>query len=224
MTAPVTNVDLVIVRDEGTVDVVGPRDVYLDVDATRGAVYMDVSVVGQRGPTGDTGPEGPPGPTGATGAQGVKGDTGATGAQGPTGATGAQGPQGATGATGSPGLTWRGTWSSATAYAVNDAVGYAGASGTVSSYRALQAHTNQSPVEGTSTAYWGLLAQAGAKGATGATGAQGPQGIQGPPGPLPVFAASASIRWKGTGTAGDPFIAEIIPGPYSKLTSDFSGT
>src|SRR5207244_3714516 len=68
---------------------------------------------------------------GATGATGTTGATGATGATGPQGPQGPQGPAGATGttgATGPAGLVWQGTWSSSSAYAVNDAVAYNGTS------------------------------------------------------------------------------------------------
>ena len=57
--------------------------------------------------------QGPTGPTGPAGA------TGPTGPQGATGAAGAAGPAGA-------GVTWKGTWSSATAYVANDVVYYNG--------------------------------------------------------------------------------------------------
>jgi hypothetical protein len=50
----------------------------------------------------------------------------------PAGTAGAAGPQGATrrpiGATGPAGLNWQGTWDTATAYEVNDAVAYNGSS------------------------------------------------------------------------------------------------
>lgn len=74
-------------------------------------------------------------------------------------------------------IEWRGAWSNATAYAVNDAVAEAG-----TSYICIQAHTNQQPPN---AAYWDVLAAKGATGptgATGATGATGPQGPQGDPG------------------------------------------
>jgi hypothetical protein len=166
---------------------------------------------GATGATGAQGPKGDPGAQGATGAQGPqgpKGDTGATGAQGPQGATGAQGPQGATGPAG---LTWRGAWSAATAYVVNDAVTYLG-----SSYRRKVAGTTAGSPD-TDPTNWELLAQKGdvgatgaqgpqgatgatgpqgPQGATGATGPQGPQGIQGPSG------ASTFVAGSGAPTAG----------------------
>jgi len=121
---------------------------------------------GLTGPTGATGPAGPTGLTGATGATGPAGPTGATGPTGltgPTGATGPAGPTGLTGATGPAGpvgMVYQGTWSSATAYAVKDAVSYGG-----SSYIATQAGTNQQP--NTNPSSWSLLAQKGAAGSPG---------------------------------------------------------
>lgn len=88
-------------------------------------------------------PSGTQGPTGDTGPQGPKGDTGATGA---TGATGPSGPAG---------LTWRGTWSGATSYAVNDGVLYGG-----TSYICTVAHTNSAPP----SANWNTLASKGTDG------------------------------------------------------------
>jgi hypothetical protein len=86
------------------------------------------------------------GTTGATGATGVTGSAGPTGAAGATGPTGSQG---ATGAVGPAGLDWLGIWSSATPYALNDAVAY-----NDSSYIAIQAGTNQEP--DTSPSFWTL--------------------------------------------------------------------
>lgn len=73
------------------------------------------------------------------------------------------------------GFTWQGSWSGATAYALNDAVNYNG-----SSYLAVQAGTNQQP--DTSPLYWEVLAEKGATGSTGATGAAGATGATGPQG------------------------------------------
>jgi hypothetical protein len=105
------------------------------------------------------------------------------GAQGPAGATGAQGPQGQTGA---PGMTWQGTWSSATAYKLNDGVQSGG-----SSYICVQANTNNQPPNAT---YWQVYAQQGGTGPTGPqgpTGATGTAGATGPTGPV-------GITWRGT--------------------------
>lgn len=74
---------------------------------------------------------------------------------------------GAAGATGSAGLVWKGAWAAATAYAVNDAVTYSGAS-----YRRKVAGTTATaPVNDGSN--WELLA------------AQGVQGVPGPAGLTP---------------------------------------
>src|SRR5215472_11303343 len=81
--------------------------------------------------------------------------------KGPTGATGGTGPQGPAGPAGT-GLNWKGAWSAATAYAINDAVTSGG-----SSYVCIAANTNQVPPNAT---YWNVLAQQGATGPTGTRG------------------------------------------------------
>jgi len=160
------------------------------------------ALLASAGATGATGPTGPQGATGATGPQGATGATGPAGAdstvpgpQGPPGATGATGP---TGPTGAPGVTWQGTWSASTSYAINDGVVYAG-----SSYRATVAipANAQTPIVDTR---WALIASQGAtgpqgptgatgsQGPQGATGSQGPQGIQGPAGPATYASIGAS--------------------------------
>lgn len=122
----------------------------------------------------------PEGATGATGAPGaaatVAAGTTTTGAPGtsaivtnsgtssaavfdftiPRGDVGATGATGATGAQGVPGINWLGTWSSATTYAIRDAVAYLG-----SSYYAIASSTNQAPPNAT---YWNLLAERGTDG------------------------------------------------------------
>lgn len=76
-------------------------------------------------------------------------------------------------AQGPVGMTWQGTWNSATSYLVDDAVQYNGYA-----YIAIQAGTNHTP-DPAGTAYWNLLASKGDTGATGATGATGPAGTSG---------------------------------------------
>src|SRR5262249_44373354 len=93
---------------------------------------------------GSAGTTGAPGPTGATGA------TGARGPQGPHALQGLRGPAGATGAAGPAGLVWQGAWNNSTAYSVNDAVQYNGAS-----YISIQGGTGQQP--DTSATFWSLL-------------------------------------------------------------------
>jgi Concanavalin A-like lectin/glucanases superfamily/Collagen triple helix repeat (20 copies) len=139
------------------------------------------------------------GPAGAAGQTGPTGPTGATGPAGPTGPTGPAGPTGATGpagAVGPAGLTWRGTWSSSTAYAVDDAVSYSG-----SSYFCTAANTAQQP--DTATSYWAPLAMRGATGATGPTGPAGPTGPTGATGPAgPTGATGPAGPIGPTGPAG----------------------
>ncbi len=147
---------------------------------TKCAPNVAVGATGPQGTKGDTGATGATGPAGATGATGAIGPQGPQGPKGDTGAAGPQGASGAVGATGPAGLTWRGTWSTANAYRVNDVVYFQG-----SSYQAVVAiaanGTQPSPA---ATTPWTLLAAQGATGATGpqgSVGPTGPQGLVGPP-------------------------------------------
>ena len=76
---------------------------------------------------------------------------------------------------GGGGSSWSylGTWSSLTAYVVDDVVVYNG-----SSYICITAHTNSSPP----SVKWGSVADKGATGSTGLTGPTGPTGTTGPTG------------------------------------------
>jgi hypothetical protein len=154
------------------------------------------------GPTGPQGPAGSTGAQGSAGAQGPKGDPGATGSQGPIGNTGAQGPQGAQGVAGATGpagqsFTYRGVWSGATSYALDDVV--TGSDG--SSYIALQANTGHDPTADSTHTYWSLMA------IHGATGPQGPQGLQGTQGPTGSTGTAGA-----QGPKGDPGI-QGVQGP-----------
>lgn len=108
----------------------------------------------------------------------VPGEKGEQGAQGP------QGPQGVPGPVGAEGLTWRGMWNTTTAYVLDDAVAYNGAS-----YFCITPNTNTAPTEQPTDTTWALLASQGATGPQGAQGIQGEkgdkgdQGIQGLTGP-----------------------------------------
>jgi len=116
---------------------------------------------------------------------------------GPSGAQGVQGIQGVPGPVGPAGLEWRGTWAAATSYALDDAVGYNGAS-----YFCILARTgnvaNANPVS--DTTHWALLAAqgatgpAGAQGAAGAQGPVGPQGIQGPAGVVASLTSASVVK------------------------------
>ena len=140
---------------------------------------------GERGLQGPQGLSGTNGPTGATGPQGPQGDTGPAGPQGAGGpaatvtvgsvTTGVAGsdvsvtnsgsssqavfdftiPRGDTGASGS--FTWRGTWSSATAYGTNEVVLYNG-----TSYIAVA--NNQNVIPSSDSTKWNIMARAGAEG------------------------------------------------------------
>ena len=141
-------------------------------------------VAGPQGPKGDSGASGAagsPGPTGAPGPQGAAGVAGPAGPKGDRGDTGAQGTAGPVGPQGARGMIWRGDWSGASIYDVDDAVMFAG-----SSYIALQSNMGTPPP----AAGWSVLASAGATGPQGAAGVKGDPGAQGVQGP--------------TGSAGDP--------------------
>lgn len=108
------------------------------------------------------------------------------------------GPQGVPGPVGPAGLTWQGVWVSGTTYAIDDAVGYNGASWF------CIAPTSGTTPPNLATTEWALLA------AQGATGPQGPQGIAGPAGPSgsglsgtsygqTTYWDSYSAQWKPTG-------------------------
>lgn len=104
------------------------------------------------------------------------------------GPTGVAGPMGQPGPAGQ-GYTWRGAWSSTTAYNAYDTVSYQG-----SSYLCILGHTNQTP---TNTTYWNLIAQ---------MGATGNQGVQGPAGT--VGATGQGYTWRGAwsnSTAYNPY-------------------
>lgn len=93
---------------------------------------------------------------------------------GPQGAVGLQGPigpQGVAGPVGPAGLEWQGAWVSGATYAIDDAVGYNGASWF------CIAPTSGTVAPNLATTEWALLA------AQGAQGPMGPQGVAGPAGP-----------------------------------------
>lgn len=110
------------------------------------------------------------------------------GPQGPAGAKGDKGDAGAAGPVGPAGLTWRGAWSSANSYAVDDAVGWGGSSYFCTVARSTGANppTGSSADPGTddtaTNTGWALLATQGATGPQGSTGNTGPTGPQGPTG------------------------------------------
>lgn len=80
------------------------------------------------------------------------------------GDTGATGSTGSPGAAGDPGLTWRGDYDNATAYAVNDGVAYLG-----QSYICTATSTGNLP---TDTDFWNILASKGVDGVGFYSGAE----------------------------------------------------
>lgn len=109
------------------------------------------SVMGPKGPKGDTGAKG------EKGDRGEKGDTGATGAKGETGATGATGPQGIT-----PTIGENENW-------------YLGSADTGKPSRGRQGEKGNQGDKGEK----GDKGETGETGATGPEGPRGPQGLQG---------------------------------------------
>lgn len=189
--------------------------------------YIEIGVQGEQGPTGAastvtgptgaastvTGPTGgvafsatgPTAPTGApmdsAGAVWLDTDTGKyfvrygdvfveIGVQGEAGPTGATGPVG-------QGLTWKGSWSSATTYYPYDVVEYSG-----SSYicKLQAAGVVQGPYIPT---YWDRLTSVGPQGVTGpASTVTGPTGSVGPTGPTGANGAASTVTGP-TGPSSD---------------------
>ena len=121
-------------------------------------------------------------------------------------------------------IVWRGVWSAGTAYNVQDAVSHVGANAIVSSYICLQANTGQAPAEGTSTAYWGMLAQ---EGATGAQGLQGPPGAVGPPVPIHDEGSDLTVwtpQFVGAGTLSIQTVADSSVGGKVIRAAGYVGT
>jgi len=132
---------------------------------------------GLQGPQGLPGSVGPNGPSGPQGPQGIPGQAGAQGLPGTTGATGPGGPMGPQGVPGPVGITFQGTYSSTTNYALADGVSFNGAG-----YVSLVAN-NHGNAPDQSPQQWALFAAAGASGATGPAGAIGATGVAGSVGP-----------------------------------------
>jgi collagen type VII alpha len=168
----------------------------------------------------------------------IRGPAGATGATGSTGATGPTGPTGPAGAVGPAGLNWRGAWSAANTYAIDDSVAYNGSTFFATGTHAPTATpptTDPAGAVTSTTTGWAILAiegavgptgptgAAGAAGATGPTGSTGPtgtQGIQGVPGTTgatgstgPTGAAGSTGSTGITGARGsDWFVGTGAPG------------
>jgi len=134
------------------------------------------------------------GGTGAAGAAGVAGPAGAAGPQGAVGATGAQGAMGAAG------INFRGTWTSGSGYAVNDAVTFGGAT-----YLAQVANNGAEP--DLNAADWAVLAAAGIAGPSGAAGAGATVQV----GTVTTGAAGSSAAVTNSGTAAAAVLNFTIP-------------
>ncbi len=169
-------------------------------------------VAGPTGATGSLGPTGPPGERGDQGAQGIAGQAGAQGIPGVTGSTGLQGPMGPIGPAGPTGLSFQGSYSSATNYSLGQGVLWQGA-GWVSLI-----NSNHGNAPDQSPAAWAMFAAQGAVGATGATGV----GLTGATGAVGPAGATGSTGFTGatgaTGAAGVNFL-----GNYSAANSYNAG-
>jgi hypothetical protein len=150
---------------------------------------------------------------GAAGAAGATGATGATGPQGPAGATGVAGATGATGATGAVGMNFRGVWSAAAGYAVNDSVTFGGAT-----YLAVAAGNNQEP--DLYPQVWTVLAAAGATGPAGVQGAAATVSV----GTVTTLAPGAAATVNNSGTAQAAVLNFGIPQGAAGSGSSSGGT
>lgn len=99
------------------------------------------------------------------------------GPAGPQGVAGNTGPAGPIGPVGPAGLNWQGAWSPLGVYAIDDAVGYGGAS-----WFCIDPVGPSATTPDTDPTNWALLASQGAQGIQGLTGLQGPTGATGPSG------------------------------------------
>ena len=227
------------------IDPVGPSATPPDIDPTNWSLLASQGAIGPQGPAGSTGSagatgsQGPAGLTGAQGAQGVPGIPGSTGAQGPQGPVGPAGSQGLQGAAGTAGaqgipgvpgpvgpagLNWQGQWVAGNLYAVNDAVGYNGAS-----YFCISANGSVIAPD-LDTTNWALLASegaigpAGSPGPTGLTGAQGPAGNTGPAGPQgPIGPTGATGATGPAGSGGGITSLNALTNTSQILTTGTTG-
>ena len=152
------------------------------------------------------------------------GPAGSQGLQGAAGTAGAQGTPGVPGPVGPAGLNWQGQWVAGNLYAVNDAVGYDGAS-----YFCISANGNPIAPD-LDTTNWALLASegaigpAGSPGPTGLTGAQGPAGNTGPAGPQgPIGPTGATGATGPAGSGGGITSLNALTNTSQILTTGVAG-
>lgn len=123
-----------------------------------------------------------------------------------TGPTGPIGPQGVPGPVGPAGLEWQGAWVSGATYAIDDAVGYDGAS-----WFCIAATSGTTAPDADPT-HWALLA------AQGATGPQGPQGDPGVFNGPEILAIQVDSTDVATGSANVPVAVASVAIPAGSLT------
>lgn len=139
-------------------------------------------------------------------------NSGVVGPQGPAGLGGPVGPPGPVGPVGPAGLEWQGEWGDETAYFVNDAVGWNGASW----FCILDTTLSVNPFPDEDTEHWALLASQGAQGVPGATGLQGPIGPSG----SSVFLSNASLPGGGFASP-TPITVDIFTTSVTSNTSNY---
>lgn len=136
-------------------------------------------------------------------------------------------PAGPPGPIGPAGLEWQGAWSPGVTYALNDAVGYNGASYfNILGITGNAANTN--PV--TDTTHWALLAMRGADGVQGVPGPPGDPGLPGSGGVSAVYKATltqsngggiTAIIHKNTLGSDVEYTTQAQPGNFGISISDF---
>lgn len=126
-------------------------------------------------------------------------DITATVGVGSEGPQGVQGPAGPPGPVGPAGLEWQGAWDTDSSYALDDAVGFNGASW----FCIAEVTGTGNPNPEVDTTSWALLA---AQGAQGQQGIQGPTGPQGPSGAAVYKSYVAIVLFN---SSGDPLVTTV---------------
>jgi hypothetical protein len=147
---------------------------------------------------------------GTAGATGPAGAIGPAGAQGNAGAAGAAGPQGPAGVAG---MSYRGTWSAGTSYAVNDAVLFGG-----TTYIATASAAGLEP--DLFPAAWSVLAQQGGVGPSGPSGAAATVTV----GTVTTGLAGSTATVTNSGTASAAVLNFTIPQGAAGLNGSGGGS
>jgi hypothetical protein len=129
---------------------------------------------------------------------------------GSEGPQGVEGPAGPPGPVGPAGLEWQGAWDTDSSYAVDDAVGFNGASW----FCISEVTGTGNPNPEVDTTSWALLA---AQGAVGPQGAQGPTGPQGPAGATGGVAYKEFTARIFQGNILNPITLTVIKNDFSSV-------